>query len=207
MKMQIAFDMTDLDKAISIASEVSDFADILEVGSLLLYKYGETAVREFKEAFPQKTIFVDSKIVDHGKETATLLAYSGADYMTVMSGTVPTIIRNVSSAAHEQGKKVALDLLNAYSFGQSALDAKSLGIDALIIHRPSSPDEEFLFLDRWEMVKSNTELPIYISSHISKDNIKDVINFNPAGIIIGKAITQATNPKEEANFFYEIISK
>ena len=36
MKLQISFDLTDLDNAITIAKEVSPYADALEVGSLLL---------------------------------------------------------------------------------------------------------------------------------------------------------------------------
>ena len=38
MKLQIAFDITDLDKAIDIAKKVADKSDILEIGTFLSIK-------------------------------------------------------------------------------------------------------------------------------------------------------------------------
>ena len=63
MKLQISFDLTDLDKALDIAAQVAPYVSILEVGSLLLYKYGIQAVERFRKAFPNKTILVDAKSV------------------------------------------------------------------------------------------------------------------------------------------------
>ena len=207
MKMQIAFDTTDLDQALLVATDLEPYADLFEIGSLLLYKHGEYAIKAFKEKFPHKTLVVDSKIIDHGKESAALLAEAGADWVTVMAGTAPTIIRNVCTVAHEKNKKVMLDLLDSSSLGQSALEAQSLGVNALIIHRTSNPDEEFFFLDRWDMVKGNTQLPIFIACHSTHDVLRDLLTLNPYGIILGRAILQAESPLEEAQLFYNLISK
>jgi 3-keto-L-gulonate-6-phosphate decarboxylase len=206
MKLQIAFDLTDLDKALSIASDVHAYADILEVGSLLMYKHGDQAVKRFKEAFPQKTILADTKIADRGKEATTIFAQAGADWVTVMAGTGRNVIHAVSSTAHEFGKKVMLDLIDASSLGQAALEAKSLGVDALLFHRPASEDEQLTFLDRWDMVKGNTQLPVFVSATITRENIYELIAVNPSGIVISKAITHADDPGEAAAFFHKVIS-
>ncbi len=73
MKLQISFDLIDLDKAIAIGEQVAQYADIIEVGTILIYHHGTLAIERFKEAFPDKTILADTKIVDRGKEFS--LAY------------------------------------------------------------------------------------------------------------------------------------
>ena len=59
MKLQISFDMTDLDQALSIAKKVNDYCDQLEVGSLMLFQFGTSAVEAFRKNFPDKTIVAD----------------------------------------------------------------------------------------------------------------------------------------------------
>ena len=68
MKLQISFDLIDLDQAIAIGSRVAQYADIIEVGTILIYHHGTDAVKRFKELFPDKIILADTKIVDRGKE-------------------------------------------------------------------------------------------------------------------------------------------
>lgn len=207
MKLQVAFDLLNLDKALEIAGQVTDYADILEVGSLLIFKHGDHAVRSFKEKFPQKTILADTKIVDRGKEVTQLFASSGADWVTVMAGTSRNIIHNVAQSAHELGKRVMLDLLDASSLGQSALEAKSLGADAVLFHRPPSADMQVTLSERWDMVKGNTQLPVFIAAPVSRENIHEIIALNPYGLIISSAITQAEDPRQAAEFFHTLIKE
>ncbi len=206
MKLQIAFDLTDLDKALSIAHSISEQADILEIGSLLLYKYGEQAIVQFKQQFPNKTLLVDAKIVDRGKEAVELLAHAGADWITVMAGTGRSVIHSTCATAHELGKKVMLDLLDASSLGQSALEAKSLGVDAILFHKPADDDAQLTFLDRWDMVKGNTQLPVFVSAPVTRENIHEILAINPAGIVIGKTVTHLENPHDEIVYFKSLIS-
>jgi 3-hexulose-6-phosphate synthase len=207
MKLQIAFDNTDLDKALSIASNVASYADILEVGTLLIYNHGSSAVKQFKEAFPQKIILADAKICDRGKESVNLFALAGADWITVMAGTSKNVIHGACTAAQELGKKIMLDLLDASSLGQSALEAKTLGAHALLFHESADDKTPLLFLDKWEIIKGNTSLPIFISAKIRREIIHDVIHVKPDGIIIGKGITEAENPAQEAQFFKDLLEK
>ncbi len=204
MKMHIAFDMPDLERALSLAHSLTEYADAFEIGLLLVYKYGELAIKEFKKNFPQKTLIVDSKIIDHGKETALLFAEAGADWITVMAGTPAAIIRAVCSTAHEKGKKVMLDLLDVGSLGQAALEAQSLGVDALLLHMAPQANEE-IFLDTWEIVRGNTQLPIFIASYVTRETLPGIIALNPTGLIVGRAIAQAAEPILEAEHFYTLI--
>lgn len=181
MKLQISFDHTDLDQALDAAAKVQQYADILEVGSLLIYKYGVTATTKFKEKFPDKLILSDAKIIDRSKDAVTMFAIAGSDWITILSGASKSTIQSATMTAHELGKKIMLDLIDSTSLGQSALEAKGLGVDALVFHKDHK--EIHLFLEEWEMVKGNTSLPIFIHTIVNKDNISELLTLGAAGII------------------------
>jgi 3-hexulose-6-phosphate synthase len=203
MKLQISFDMTNIDAALSIAEKVAPHADILEVGTLLIYAHGIQAVKQFRQAFPHKTILADTKLVDRAKDAVALFAKSGADWITVMAGTNKNVIHSVCTAAHEANMKVMLDLLDSGATGQSALEAKNLGIDALLFHQPYS-EEATTFLDQWEMIHGNTDLPIFISNNIKRSTVDRVLEVKPDGIIVGTSIIESDDPAQEAAFFYNL---
>jgi 3-hexulose-6-phosphate synthase len=200
MKLQISFDNIELDKAILTCKQVNQYANIIEIGTSLILRYGIKAIEKFREKFPDITILADTKIIDRGTTITEMMINNGADWVTVMGGTTTHVIHNVAAAAERHKKKVMLDLLDSQSPGQSALEAKKLGIDAVLIHRHIN-DDDLIFLDRWEMVRGNTDLPVYISTDTDKESIKKVIDLRPDGIVIGKAITAATDPAQEAEFF------
>jgi len=207
MKLQISFDLIDLDKAIAIGSEVAQYADIIEVGTILIYHHGTAAIKQFKEAFPDKIILADTKIVDRGKEVAELFAQAGADWITVMAGTSPLVIHATTTAAHNANVKVMLDLIDSDSVGQSALEAKNLGADALLFHQPYSETESLVFLDKWDMIKGNSSLPIFVSAKINRDNVDKIAALKPDGMIVGLSITDAQDSAQEAQYFAELVSK
>jgi 3-keto-L-gulonate-6-phosphate decarboxylase len=202
MKLQVSFDMTDLDKALEIASQIAPYTNIFEVGSLLLYKYGTKSIEQFRSRFSDKLIFADAKLIDRGKDTVNLLANAGADWITVMAGTSNHVIHSACTAAHTMNRKIMLDLLDASSLGQSALEAKSLGADALLFHESYDEQESLVFLEKWNLVRGNTNLPIFISGKITRSVIDQILTLKPDGIIIGKPITDAENPAEEAQFYF-----
>lgn len=207
MKLQISFDLLDLDKALEIGSEVAQYADIIEIGTILIYHHGIKTVQKFKEAFPEKEILVDTKIVDRGKEIAELCAQAGADWITVMAGTSPHVIHATTTAAHNANMKVMLDLIDSSSIGQSALEAKNLGANALLFHQPYSEQESLVFLDKWDMIKGNTTLPIFISAKINRENVDKIVALKPDTIIVGLSITDAQDSATEAQYFAELVKK
>jgi 3-hexulose-6-phosphate synthase len=205
MKLQIAFDQTDLEQALACADQVQQYTDIFEVGSLLIYKYGEHAVVAFKERFPERIILADVKLVERAKETIALFADAGADWITVMAGTNRNIIYTATQQAHELGKRVMLDLFDASSLGQSALDAKNLGADALLFHQPFKENAQLPLAEQWDMVKGNTAVPVFVAFHGPQELIvKELQTVKPAGIVLGSMVTQAENPQQMAAYFYEL---
>lgn len=184
MKLQVAFDMTDLEKAVSIALELQDHIDIIEIGSLLIFKFGDKAIHRFREAFPQKTILVDMKIADRSKEATHIALDAGANWVTVLAGTSKNVIHTVCTTAHDMGKKVMLDLIDASSIGQSALEAQSLGVDAVLFHRAADESADMISLEQWDMVKGNTKLPVFVATQVTQKNAHAILELKPGGIVM-----------------------
>ena len=207
MKLQISFDIPDLEKSIDIAKKVIDFTDVLEIGTILIHKYGIEAVEAFKEQFPTKKILVDTKIIDRGKDIVTLYAKTDVDWVTVMAGTSNNVIHRVCTEAQNHGIDVMLDMVDSTAPGQSALEAKNLGVDAILFHQAYDEKESLVFLDNLDMVQGNTDLPIFISAKINRENIDKILDMKPQGIVVGKSITEAKDPEKEAKFFYNVCCK
>lgn len=207
MKLQLSFDMTSLEEAITIAQQVEEYIDIFEVGSLLLYSQGIQAVKEFRERFPNKTLLADAKIVDRAHALSNLFFKEGANWVTVMAGTSDGVIAEACKTGTGDHKYVMLDLIDSYSIAQSALDAERLGVDALLFHLPhdNTLNQKDFFIDNWELVRENTKLPIFIAPRKEIDNIIPLIKEKkPDGLIIGSAICKADNPVDAAKKFAEL---
>jgi 3-hexulose-6-phosphate synthase len=198
MELYISFDFPDLDQALAIAQQVEPYASGFDLGSLLLYKYGVLAIEKFREQFKTKIINVDAKLVVHGKETVSLFAQAGADWITVMGGTRKEVIHAACTQAHNMSKRVLLDVSNASSYGQTALEAQSMGADAILLRTMYDTNEQLLFKDQWTMIRGNTSLPIYLTGKISLENIENIHEIQPNGVFVGRAITQASDPRDVA---------
>ena len=207
MKIQVTFDVYDIDKALDIAAQIHDHVHFFQVSTLLLYRYGIKAIEAFKQRFPDKPIIADTKIVYRAKEIVQIMSTAQADWVTVMAGTQKDIIQSVCNAAYNAKMKVMLDLLDSTAPGQSAMEAKIMGVNALLLHRTTEDKEPSLFAEKWEMIRGNTELPIFIAGAIDRDNIDYIISLQPEGIVLGSAIIKAENPVQEATFFATKIAK
>lgn len=207
MKLQISFDFTNVDQAIDVAKQVVDACDIIEIDTMLLQACGAESVRAMRAAFEKKTILVDTKLVDCAESILSVLAEAGADWITVLAGSSQEGIRAICREAQKHNLKVLLDLIDASSKEQSALEAKSLGAHALLFHHTYDVDSSLIFLDKWQMIKENASLPLFISAHINRHNFEQIVNLKPAGIVVGKSVTRADDPALEARYFYGVTSK
>ena len=203
MKLQISFELTNIDEAIAIAKDVADFGDVIEVGSLLLLSQGVEAVEAFRAAFPDKILLADAKLCDRATDMINLCVDAGANIVTVLAGTDNRTILRASDTAHKRGAKISLDLVDAYSMGQSARDAKSLGADMVLFHRSHDGDDVTKLTEEWQVTRGNTDVPIFISGNITREKIDQVRTLAPDGVIVGAAIVEADDPAGEAAFFKE----
>ena len=65
MKLQISYDFTNLAQALEVAKITADIADIIEIGTSLLFADGPNALKAFRTQFPDKIIMADAKMINH----------------------------------------------------------------------------------------------------------------------------------------------
>ncbi|HBL98951.1 TPA: hypothetical protein DDZ86_04910 [Candidatus Dependentiae bacterium] len=206
MKLFISFNHVDLSDALRCAKVVAPFCQAFRIGPVLLTHYGLHALVAFREKFPDMPLISDTKILDHEQEMVWLIGPTRCTWVTVLAATHPHIIRAACIHAKEAGLLVMLDLLGPQNIGQQALDAERQGVSALVFHCIGQEEETDSFLDRWDLARSNTSLPIYASTGINRSNIVQVLQLNPDGIILGGAITESDDPAAEAAYFAGLIA-
>lgn len=206
MKLVISYNFPNLEKALELAQMTAPYADIIGLGSALILKEGVNAVTAFKKAFPSHELFIEAKIIEKAEECVNMFASAGATYLSLLAGAHTSVIKKAVNSARNCGLKLALDLVDAPSMGQSALDAKMLGVNCIIAHRGQSQEEVTYLENNWLSIAENTNLPLFISGKIDENSLQQVIDLKPFGIIIGSAIIKADNPVEKAKLFYERVS-
>ena len=206
MKLHFTYNLPDLAQALKIAEQTAECADILGVGSLLLFKEGVKAVSAFRAAYPNKIIFVEANLVEKAEQAVTMFAQAGANYISMLAGSLNSSVKKAVETGNRFDVKIALDLLDASSVGQSAMDAKALGIDMLLFHRGPVNEDINEVDSAWHNVRDNSKLPIFITGKIDGSNFVDIVNLKPQGIMLGAAITKAESPAKAAHQFRSLIS-
>ncbi len=205
MKLKISYNILELNKALDVAAQTADCADILGVGSLILLQNGVKAVAAFKEKFPTKEIFAEASIIEKGDLSVKILAQAGANYISILSGSSIATLKKSTEAGREYGAKIMLNLVDSISLEQSANDAKTIGAHG-IIFRLTPTIRDTIGIDvAWQSVRGNTSLPIFVTGNIIKETIHHIIALKPDTIMIGQAITHAAAPSQEACHLHSLI--
>ena len=97
MLLQIAFDKPE---HLALLPQMKAFADIIEIGTPVLKRFGVSAITTARELCPDIMVLADTKTVDGGQFEADMVFGAGAAFMTVLSC--------ASRATHEVvGKRAA----------------------------------------------------------------------------------------------------
>ena len=145
MKLLISFNILDLEKALTVAALIEPHAEMFIIGPLLMYKYGEHSVKSFREKFPEKPLMAKAQILERPVESVTLFSKAGADWISVLAGAGAEAIHSATTTARDKGVKIILDLADASSIGQTALEAQRLGVEALTVLKPRIEDTRVPF--------------------------------------------------------------
>jgi len=200
MKFHLSYALDTLDSALALAKETEQFVDIMGISPLLLYKEGIRAVSQFRAAFPNKELFVEANLTEKTDILTKMFADAGATYISVGAGTFYSHIQRAVIAGKERDVKIVLNLLDASQVGQVTLDAKNLGVSALIFNQPAQEVQTDIN-SLWHSVRDNTKLPIFIASKITQETLPVIAQLNPYGVMIGTAIVKASDPVREARAF------
>ena len=200
MRLQLALDVSDVDRALSIARTVRDQVDVIEVGTPLLMAEGTRAVSELSQAHPEKPIVADAKIVDAGRYEAELMFDAGGDAVTVLSAAAEPTIRRVVETAQERDGAVVLDTINA-DVVESLERAERAGVDSLLVHRGTDQTQVDGSgpVGDLRRIADLADLPLAVAGGLNEDNVDRVVEQGATTVVVGSAISRASDPAAAAS--------
>ena len=133
-KLQLALDDILLSDALRLIEKVRPYVDIIEVGTPLAIREGMHAVRALREAFPEKEILADLKIMDAGEYEAGIAFEAGADYCTVLGCTDLLTIEGCLKAAEKAGRRLFVDMITVEDMDARVRQLEAIGVTHIAAH-------------------------------------------------------------------------
>jgi 3-hexulose-6-phosphate synthase len=207
MKIQLALDRLKIAEAIDLAKKVEDSVDWIEVGTSLIKEFGVSSIKELKSAFPNKTIVADVKTNDNARYEFEMCFDAGADVATVMGVSPLVTIDICMEVAARYNKKVMIDLLNTTE--QQKLELQKYKDAIFCLHVSKDQQEESGMANRGTADNQlKFDLQIAAAGGITMESLEQLkTTVNPDVVIVGGAITKASNPSEAASQFKQKIAQ
>ena len=111
MKLQVAIDRVDVDRAAALTGAVAGIADIVEVGTSLTKEFGLRSLQPILDAAGETDVLADIKTCDEGKYEFDLGAECGFSYLTVMGSASIGTLEVCARSAREHATTMMIDLL------------------------------------------------------------------------------------------------
>ena len=136
MLLQIALDKPE---HLALLPRIRHIADIVEIGTPLLKRFGIGAIATARELCPDTPVLADSKTVDGGQLEAEMVFGAGAAFMTVLSSATSATHEAVGRVAAKFGAHVVVDTITEAG-KKELLPARVAFPDSFAyvgVHRPS----------------------------------------------------------------------
>ncbi len=209
MKLQLALDDLSLDAAVTLLEGLSDYVDIIEIGTPFLLECGMEAVRAMKRRFPDKELLCDAKIMDGGRTEATYAFRAGADYVTVLGVADEATVRAVVETAKAWQRQVVVDLLCVEDFEQSLPALEALGADIVAVH--VGIDQQLSgrtpLQDLIQIKSIAGRAHVSVAGGVNAATLSQYLAHRPDIVVVGGAIVWAANPAAEAKNIYNQIQR
>lgn len=204
--IQVAFDFTTAEECLSIAEKIHAYADVLEVGTPMIYEYGVGFVSELRKRFKDKTLLADLKIVDAGYEEAVSAFRKGADIVTVLAVAHDSTVEAAVKAAREYNGRIFADLLCEKDVVGRTQRLIGLGVDIIGVHNAFDQQKSGTSpYDELETVRKHYDFPIAVAGGIKLENIREILALEPYQVIIGLGLLGRPDPVSEAEKIYKVV--
>ena len=206
VQLQLALDFIELEAALGQLEEIHPFADIIEVGTPSVIRYGVELVRRIKQSYAAKVVLADLKIMDAGEGEARLGFEAGASIVTVMGVAHDETIRGAVRAAGEFRGQIMADLLAVPSPAVRARELERLGCDIVCVHHatdvqhPGEQPFEIVKLLRSKLSKAQ----IAVAGGIDLSRAAGACESGADILVVGSGIIKAEDPREAARTFHNI---
>ncbi len=196
--LQIALDFVNLGRAIELAKEsAAGGADWLEAGTPLIKSEGLNSVRELRREFPGHRIVADMKTMDTGRYEVEAAVKAGADIVTILGVADDSTIREAVEVGKNYGCEIMIDLMNVGDIRRRAMQVADMGANYVCVH--VSIDQQMSGIDPIDdlrRVSNSVKIPVAIAGGINSETAADAVNAGALIVIVGGAITKATDAKK-----------
>ncbi|HEC2200611.1 TPA: 3-hexulose-6-phosphate synthase [Staphylococcus delphini] len=209
MELQLAIDLLNKEEAAALAKKVTDYVDIVEIGTPIVINEGLPAVQHLKDNVKDEDVKVlaDLKIMDAADYEVSQAVKFGADVVTILGVAEDASIKNAVEEAHKHGKELLVDLIAVQDLEKRAKEIDAFGADYIAVHtgydlqaQGQSP------LDSLRKVKSVIKnAKVAVAGGIKPETVKEVADEGPDLIIVGGGIANADDPREAAKQIREAI--
>jgi len=191
--IQLALDLTDLDRALSLARKsLKGGATIIEAGTPLIKSVGMESVRSLSSLLGGRVRLVaDMKTSDAGYTESEMAAQSGADVTTVLAA-YPDAVRETVRAAGDYDISVMADLMESEDIVRTAASMEEVGVDLLCVH--SGIDTGVDLASSFEIlskVAGNVSIPVAAAGGLDRLTAPEAVEHGSSIVIVGRAITEA----------------
>lgn len=210
-KIQVALDLRDLDEALRIGEAAyRGGAEWVEAGTPLIKNVGMEAVRRLRQRIPSATLVADLKTLDTGWLETEIAAQAGADIVCLSGLAHDNTIRDAVGCAKKYGVKIMVDLIEVKDPVRRAVELERLGVDYICAHtgidvqrdKAEEIDRKFETLSR---LTSSVKVPVAAAGGIRADTARRIVKGGVKILIIGGAITRASNPEAATRKILEVI--
>ena len=207
--LQIALDFTEDWRAVSLASALSRAGlgegIIIEAGTPLIKSAGKHVVKLLKVATTYP-ILADTKTADVGALETQLFCEEGASAITVLGGASKSTIKDALQAAEALGCSVVVDTVDVEAeLVERVKELVSLGVEAVNIHMGIDVQRATggSVADLLGLISEIREIvPVLsVSGGIKLKDIPRIAETSPDVIVVGSAITRASDPVASAKDF------
>ncbi len=200
MKLQVALDYMDLDRSLAVAAAVAPHTDWLEAGTSLVNLAGMTAVAALRTRFPDHTVVADMKTADGGRKETEMAFAAGADVSTVLGLVPDKCIVECLEAAGSAGRTVFVDLLGCNPVRWTELHR--LGVTHVIYHIGKDQQGQMALKAEtiWQL-KEPFGFTVAVAGGVMLEQMGDLRRAGPDVVIVGSAITGASDPGAAARAF------
>jgi len=205
--LQLALDLTSLDRAADLVAKLSPALGRIEVGTPLAIASGLAAIDRIRPlSRPGAVIVADVKICDAGEKIARSAYAAGADVVTVVAPAIDEITwRGVLTAAADQGRggrdpaPILVDTVGARAdpaaLGRLASAAAEAGVAVdLCLHRPKTAPPSFADLIRPLYGHRLAFDHLAVAGKLLPAQVRPALEAGFGTLIVGGAVTDADDP-------------
>lgn len=206
-QFQIALDVLSTKSAMDILSEVSDYIDIIELGTPLMIAEGSYIIETVKKKYPNKIVLADIKVMDGGNIIPRIAFEKGADIVSVLAASNDQTIISTIECAKEFGKSILVDMCAIKNMSERGKQIEKMKPEYICVHvgydvqaSGANPVEELEKLNEVNLKKA-------IAGGIKLSNFEEAVKSEANVIIVGGGVYNQSSMKDVAKQMYEIIKK